>query len=145
MSLVRTEITLKNAVDVGNADRGYITEGQVRTLTVESMVDTGAWTLVINEEVCKKLGLRLTGPEPGVLADGSNVVCQMTDGVEVHWKDRQTVCPAIVVPGADEVLLGALALGTYWNFFPNTSLPPNPCGSTALSSKRRKARLSKRT
>jgi len=34
----------------------------------------------------------------------------MTEGVEVHWKDRHTVCQAIVVPGADDVLLGALAM-----------------------------------
>jgi len=110
MGLVRAEITLKNAVDVGNVERGIITKDQVRTLTVEALVDTGAWTLVVNEEICQKLGLRLTGPEPGVLANGSSIVCQMTEGVEVHWKDRQTFCPALVVPGADDVLLGALAM-----------------------------------
>jgi len=110
MSTIRTEITLKNAVDAGNVKRGYITEGQVRTLTVEALADTGAWTLVINEDICQKLGLVLVGPEPGVLADGSSVVCQITDGVEVHWKNRQTVCPALVVPGTDDVLFGALPM-----------------------------------
>jgi len=110
MSTVRAEITLKNAVDVGSAERGYITDAQVRTLTVDALVDTGAWTLVINEDTCQKLGLKLKGPEPGVLADGSSVVCQITEGVEVHWKNRQTVCPALVVPGADDVLFGALPM-----------------------------------
>ena len=125
MSTIKTEITIKNAVDVGSAERGYITDAQVRTLTVEALVDTGAWTLVINEDTCQKLGLELRGPEPGVLAApsaeraeasegsppaGSNVVCQITEGVEVHWKDRRTVCPALVVPGADEVLFGALPM-----------------------------------
>jgi clan AA aspartic protease len=110
MSTIRTEITLRNAVDVGEAKRGHITDTQVRTLTVEALVDTGAWTLVINEDTCQKLGLVLVGPEPGVLADGSSIVCQITDGVEVHWKNRQTVCPALVVPGADDVLFGALPM-----------------------------------
>jgi clan AA aspartic protease len=110
MSTVRTQITLKNAVDVGSAERGYITEAQVRTLTVEALADTGAWTLVINEDTCQKLGLELRGPEPGVLADGSTIVYQITDGVEVHWKNRRTVCPALVVPGADEILFGALPM-----------------------------------
>jgi len=110
MSTVRAEITLKNAGDVADAERGYITDVQVRTLTVDALVDTGAWTLVINEDTCQKLGLVLKGPEPGVLADGSNIVCQITDGVEVHWKNRQTVCPALVVPGADDVLFGALPM-----------------------------------
>jgi len=110
MSTVRTEITLKNAYDVMAAERGFIPEGQIRALTVEALADTGAWTLVINEDTCQKLGLKLTGPEPGVLADGSSIVCQMTEGVEVHWKNRQTVCPALVVPGADDVLFGALPM-----------------------------------
>jgi clan AA aspartic protease len=110
MSTVRTEITLKNAVDVGNVKRGLITDAQVRALTVEALADTGAWTLVINEDTCQKLGLVLEGPEPGVLADGSSIVCQMTDGVEVHWKNRQTVCTALVMPGANDVLLGALPM-----------------------------------
>ena len=110
MSTVKTKITIKNASDVMDVKRGYITDAQVRTLTVEALADTGAWTLVINEDTCQKLGLELRGPEPGILADGSTVVYQITDGVEVHWKDRQTVCPALVVPGADEILFGALPM-----------------------------------
>jgi hypothetical protein len=42
--------------------------------------------------------------------DGSTVVYQITDGVEVHWKNRRTICPALVVPGADEILFGALPM-----------------------------------
>ena len=110
MSTVKTQITLKNATDVELAERGQITGAQVRTLTVEALADTGAWTLVIDEDTRQKLGLRLKGPEPGVLADGTNVVYQVTDGVEIHWQDRQTVCPALVVPGADEILFGALPM-----------------------------------
>jgi len=87
MSTVKTKITLKNAADVELAKRGHITDTQVHTLTVEALADTGAWTLVIDENTRQKLGLRLNGPEPGVLADGSAIVCQITDGVEVHWQD----------------------------------------------------------
>jgi len=110
VSTVRTEITIKNAGDVADARRGYHTDAQVRALTVDALVDTGAWTLVINEDTCQKLGLVLEGTTPGVLGDGSSVVCQITDGVEVHWKNRHTVCPALVVPGANEVLFGALPM-----------------------------------
>jgi predicted aspartyl protease len=110
MGIVKTEITIKNAVDVGIAELGYITDEQVRSLTVEALADTGAWTLVIDEDTCQKLGLKLRGPEPGVLADGSTIVYQITDGVEGHWKNRRTICPALVVPGADEILFGALPM-----------------------------------
>jgi len=110
MSIIRTEITIKNAGDVADVERGYITDAQVRSLTVQALADTGAWTLVIDEDTCQKLGLKLRGPEPGVLADGSTIIYQITDGVEVYWKDRHTVCPALVVPGADEILFGALPM-----------------------------------
>jgi len=110
MSSIRTEITLRNAVDVGNAKRGYIMDAQVRSLTVKALADTGAWTLVINEDTCQKLGLVLEGTTPGVPGDDSSVDCQITNGVEVHWKNRKTVCPALVVPGAAEVLFGALPM-----------------------------------
>jgi clan AA aspartic protease len=110
MSIVKTQITLKNAADVAIAKLGYITDAQIRTLTVEAVADTGAWTLIINEDTCQQLGLRLEGPEPGVLADGTTAIYQITDGVEVHWQNRKTVCPALVVPGADEILFGALPM-----------------------------------
>jgi clan AA aspartic protease len=110
MSTVKTQITLKNAGDVEIAQRGLVTDAQIRTLTVEAIADTGAWTLVINEDTCQQLGLRLEGPEPGVLADGTTAIYQITSGVEVHWKNRKTVCPALVVPGADEILFGALPM-----------------------------------
>ena len=57
------EITLENSTDRGAADRGYISESQVRILKVEAMPDTGAWTLVINEEIRQKLGLTYTWPQ----------------------------------------------------------------------------------
>jgi clan AA aspartic protease len=110
MSIVKTQITLKNAADVELAHRGHMTDAQVHTVTVEAVADTGAWTLVIDEDTCQKLGLRLEGPEPGVLADGTTAIYQITNGVEVHWQNRKTVCPALVVPGADEILFGALPM-----------------------------------
>jgi hypothetical protein len=30
--------------------------------------------------------------------------------VEIHWQDRDTTCPALVLPDAGEVLLGAIPL-----------------------------------
>jgi len=133
MSTVKTKITLKNAADVELAERGHITDAQIHTLTVEALADTGAWTLVIDENTCQKLGLRLKGPEPGVLADGSTVIYQVTDGVEVHWQDRHTICPALVVPGADEILFGALPMeGMDLIVHPRKEVVVGAHGDTAL-------------
>jgi clan AA aspartic protease len=110
MGIVRTEITLKNAGDVQKAVDGIINENEIRHITVQAMVDTGAGTLVIDEALCDKLGLAIKGLRRSSLADSSKVFCKVTAPVEVHWKDRETACDAIVLPNIDEVLLGAIPL-----------------------------------
>ena len=47
MGMIYEEITLKNAVDVGNCINGLISKQEVRQATVQAVVDTGAATLVI--------------------------------------------------------------------------------------------------
>jgi hypothetical protein len=110
MSIFSEKITLKNPVDVGMAQRGLIKESDVRRLTVKALVDTCAWTLVINEETRAKLGLIIEGSIGATLADGSTSSYQQTEGVRIQWKDRITTQPALVVPNADDILLGALPL-----------------------------------
>jgi clan AA aspartic protease len=110
MGTVYAEIILKNATDVNNIQRGYITEKEVRETTVRALVDTGAGTLVINEEVRQTLGLETKGMRRAELADGAKQVYKVTEPVEIHWKDRITACQALVLPGAADVLLGAIPL-----------------------------------
>jgi clan AA aspartic protease len=73
-------------------------------------VDTGAGTLVINEAVRQQLGLEIKGLRGAYLADGLRQVCRVTEPVEIHWKGRETACPALLLPGAEDVLLGAIPL-----------------------------------
>jgi len=110
MSLVRTEIILKNTDDIMAVRRGFINEPEIRTLTVNALVDTGAWTLVINNDIREKLGLHILGTESGTLADGSKGEFDLAGPVEVIWKNRRTTCDALVLPDADDILLGAIPL-----------------------------------
>ena len=110
MSTIHTEITLKNAVDEAIAAAGIVKDHQVRQTTVQALVDTGAWTLVINEAVRQQLGLRITGTDSGTLADGTAGAYHLAGPLEVRWKDRRTICEALVLPDANEVLLGAIPL-----------------------------------
>ena len=109
-SVVYTEITLKNKIDDADAQRGRIKEDEVRQMTVRSIVDTGAWTMVINEETRTKLGLMDEGIGEATLADGQRGEYPMAGPLEVWWKNRHMVCDALVIPDAPDVLLGALAL-----------------------------------
>jgi clan AA aspartic protease len=110
MGAVHAEIKLENYNDVVLCTQGIIKEHDVRTITVTSLVDTGAASLVINEEQRKALGLGIMEQRKARVADGRWVFCQITEGVKIHWKDRWMLCPAMVIPSADEVLLGAIPL-----------------------------------
>jgi predicted aspartyl protease len=110
MSVFSEEITLVNPVDVGKAREGIIKESEVRRLTVDALVDTGAWTLVIGEATRKKLGLEIMGPSTSEAADGVVVAGFNTEPVTIYWHDRYTACTAFVLPNETEVLLGALPL-----------------------------------
>jgi len=74
MGIVRAAITLKNVKDMYKAEFGIIKEQEIRQTTVNALVDTGAWTLVINEAVREKLGLTATKTESGTLADGDQII-----------------------------------------------------------------------
>jgi len=110
MGIVRTAITLKNARDVFKAEDGVIKEHEIRQTTVNALVDTGAWTLVINEAIRQELGLTVTRTESGTLADGTRSVYNLVGPLEVRWKDRHVICEALVLPDAEETLLGAIPL-----------------------------------
>jgi clan AA aspartic protease len=110
MGEVRTEITLVNAREAGNAQSGFIPESEVRRLTVNSVVDTGASTLVINEKTRQKLGLRVEETSEAGLAGGRKIPSGTTEPVRIHWNDRKTTCEAILLPDEEDVLLGAIPL-----------------------------------
>jgi clan AA aspartic protease len=110
MGEVRTEITLINIREAGKAEDGVIPESEVRRLSVNAVVDTGAWTLIINEETREKLGLRVIKTGETTIAGGGKVQSQITEAVDVCWKDRETSCRAVVIPGEQDVLLGFLPL-----------------------------------
>ena len=108
--MVRTEITLKNAGDEILALNGHLEKKDLRQTSLVALVDTGAWTLVINEAVRQQLGLAVTRTETSTLADGTQSAYTLVGPVEVAWKDRSIICEAIVLPNAEEALLGAIPL-----------------------------------
>ena len=110
MSTFNETITLINVRDLGNAAEGLILDSDVRVVTVEACVDTGAWTLVINEKIRAALGLQIDGSIFSTMADGSGKKYGMTEPVKFCWKNREYALPALVIPEAREVLFGALPM-----------------------------------
>ena len=110
MGTVHAEITLKNAADEVRLREGRLKEQEVRAVTVNAVVDTGAATLVINEELRQKLGLIIVEERSVRLADGGRTDCKLTEPVDICWKDRHWVCTAAVLSNAESVLLGLIPL-----------------------------------
>jgi len=109
MGETRVDITLKNISDETRFKDGLISEKEIRSVEVRALVDTGAVSIVINEDICQKLGLQIDGMRFATLAGGSKVNCKITEGVRICWKDRNAICQAVVLPEG-ETLLGVIPL-----------------------------------
>ncbi|MDR2440242.1 MAG: hypothetical protein LBE12_12860, partial [Planctomycetaceae bacterium] len=110
MGLTYADITLVNAGDMEVAARGLMPSESVRMLDVRAFVDSGAASLIIGNDTKELLGLRVLRTTVGKLADGSNATCEIAGPVEVRFKNRATTCDALVLSGADEILLGVIPI-----------------------------------
>jgi clan AA aspartic protease len=110
MGIVEAEITLKNYSDEIFVREGQKKPEEIRTVTVTAVVDTGSMYMVIPEELSQKLGLIATGERTAHIANGQRINCKTVEALKVQWKSRNTVVPAIVIPGSEKILLGAIAL-----------------------------------
>ena len=110
MGIVYTNITLKNVKDIHRAEEGLIGKMEIRQTAVEAVVDTGAITLVINEDICSRLGLELKGERHVTLANDAKQIVKVASPVEVHWKNRTMTCQPLVASRSGRILLGAIPL-----------------------------------
>jgi clan AA aspartic protease len=102
-------VKLTNATDLGNAQAGKLEPAHVRTETIEALVDTGATTLAIPEDVVTRLGLLTTGMRNVKMADG---VLRSVARVVVHVEilGRDMTCDALVLPAGVPALVGQIPL-----------------------------------
>jgi clan AA aspartic protease len=109
MGNVYAEITVTNKSDLVEAKNGHIAEKDVRSIKMTALVDTGATTLIINDEICRQLGLGTVGTRTANLAGGGKGSCKITESVQVQWKDRFATVDAIAFPEGNP-LLGVIPL-----------------------------------
>ena len=67
-------------------------------------------SLTINEEIARQLDLKVQKRLEVTLADGSFRKCDYVGPVDIHFENRFASCHTLVLPGADEVLLGVIPL-----------------------------------
>jgi predicted aspartyl protease len=104
------EVELTNQEDLFRAKNGLISAAQVRREMVRGVVDSGATRLVIPEAVAKRLGLTTVGTAKVRYADGRTAQRSIADGVRLSFGGRSSVFNAVLEPGRDSALVGAIVL-----------------------------------
>lgn len=110
MGPVYAEIELINGDDLALARKHYIGEDEIKRMKIMALVDSGSYMLAINENIQEQLQLPVVEKRKAQLATGEIVECDVVAPVELRFKNRQTTCRAMVLPGDAEVLLGAIPL-----------------------------------
>ena len=110
MGLTYADIELINAEDLGLARKYIISDEEVKKLQLNILVDTASYNLCINETIQSQLDLPFLEKRKGQLADGSIHEYDLVGPIVLKFKNRQTVCNALVLSGDNEPLLGAIPL-----------------------------------
>ena len=110
MGFIYAEILLINSDDIGHAKRHIIGEEEIRQVKINMLVDCGAYTMCINENIQEILGLSVIDKKRYSLAAGISSELNMVGPVCVKFQNTIITCDAIVLPGDSEPLLGAIPL-----------------------------------
>jgi clan AA aspartic protease len=110
MGFVYADIELVNADDIALAKKYVIGEEEIKRMPVKMLVDTGAYNLCINESIQQQLDLPFVEKRKAISANGSIDEYDVVGPVQVLFKNRKTICYALVLQGDNEPLLGAIPL-----------------------------------
>jgi clan AA aspartic protease len=110
MGLVYADIELVNGEDIVLARRHIIGEDEIKLMRVNMLVDTGSVYMCINENIQEQLQLSVIEKRKGQLADGRIVEYDVVGPIEVRFENRRCSVDAMVLPGDNEPLLGAIPL-----------------------------------
>lgn len=110
MGLIRTDIKLVHAGDEYDLRKGRIQPNEVREQMTSALVDSGAYTLCINEDIQRRMGLETMETTTATLADGSIQEVRLAEPITIYFGERKSTCRPVILPGDAEVLLGALPM-----------------------------------
>jgi len=108
MSVVYAAIELINSGDLVMFRRKYMDPDEVKRIHINMLVDTGAYNLCINENIQQQLNLPFIEKRKAQLANGHIEEYDIVGPLVLKFKNRRTVCNAMVLQGDTEPLLGAI-------------------------------------
>jgi len=110
MGLVYATITLINGEDLILAKRHLIRTDEIKQMNVSMLIDSGAYMMAINETICEQLNLSIKEKRKVQLANGVIAEYNVAGPIEVRFENRRSNMDALVLPGDNEPLLGAIPM-----------------------------------
>jgi clan AA aspartic protease len=108
--MINAEVQLINGFDIELARRHIIGQEEIKSIWTTMLVDTGAVMLAINENIQAQLQIPVVEKRRVQLANSHIHEYDVVAPVEVRFKNRRTICQALVLPGDSEPLLGAIPM-----------------------------------
>ncbi|MEM9923191.1 MAG: aspartyl protease family protein [Cyanobacteria bacterium P01_D01_bin.50] len=110
MGKVTTTIKVTNQIDQTLAERGFIPEEQIRSITLDNvLVDTGATRLCLPKNIILDLGLPLQGEVDVKIATGVHKA-RIFKMLNLSVEGREGVFNCIELPEDSDPLLGLIPL-----------------------------------
>lgn len=124
---ILVRMRLENVDDLALVRRGMLKAGEVRTLDVEALVDTGATYVCLPQSDIARLGLQPVRKRQARTAAGL-VTQQIYSAVRVTVEDRDCLSEVAELPEGSPALLGQipLELMDFWIDVANQKLAGNP-------------------
>jgi clan AA aspartic protease len=110
MGLVHADIEILNGDDWSDFRRKRIKETEIRRMTINMNVDSGALMMAINENIQAQLGLEVLETRRALLADGTFIQLPVVGPIEVRFENRACSVRAVVLKGNTQPLLGAIPM-----------------------------------
>ena len=112
MGEIHAAMTLENVGDREYFRRGGCEESEVRRSTVDGIVDTGAVTLLLPQNVVERLGLQPQGTALVTYADDRRDERSLAGPVSVQIGNRSMIMNCLVGPPLSEPSIGQVVLET---------------------------------
>lgn len=127
MGRVVVSISVENVEDRQRAEQGELSADQVRRLTTEALVDSGATFLSMPESMIRQLGLRFDRTKSSRTVTGP-ITLNVYRGARLEVQGRAITAEVLGLPQDGQVLLGQIPLETldFWIDVVNQRLVGNP-------------------
>lgn len=110
MGEIRVKVKLENEADIFLKERGEISESAIRRLEIDALVDTGAATILLPQDMVETLGLRKIDKAIITLANDEKIELEIAGTLSLTICDRKMKTDCLVGPPQCEPLIGQIIL-----------------------------------